>query len=922
MSTLKLAGLSRAEDRAMLALLGRQGVQVARDATEVPASQLAEAGIDVEKLESAIAAAGHPGALDIAALRQVLPADSKSATAANARQAAELTVKSVISLAESCARDLTSAAATAEQAGLPREQLVKLQAMAQKIRRQLDTLNHADETLQELAPEDFARIYSKSREVVVAHAALSNALASHLESVEGERPPATFVKLLDDLRSDAVNVGGWGDFFATKAQSYANDEAEVRAAAKKTMPDVDITITAKTDYGYTSPHVVTKGDLDLHGKQLVDALGGSDDWDQHDGNLDLSDNMLSSPWALPAHVTGDLNLSNNAFKSLRILDMRDLVVDGDLDLSNNRHLRSLQDLDSAKVGGNLNLVGVPATEFLGYGQSLELGGKVLLDASQTALIRNCEQRELPFEIVSGTSPKSPDVPEDPKAALADLSQLADLDRATLDAWTNAVPWEEREALASQIAPKIASADPGEALAAMRVVNRLDHKAYAAALKPLVEQIPTDPTKPLPEAIADLPLANLNLLSWAAKRADLDESRAARLAARGKPKAEAPPTFPRRVPRASPRAERLYLLLRERARSGEQVSPTASPMGHMWRSDHGFDQQGNSVAADVAMELTARRIDAVRPDKGELMVDCGGTEIAATDLLPEFMGYAASYEVMERVAMRSPTNEAFWKLYEHMIDNRWDGGNVTVGGGSSTQRTAEVREHVDALAAPTPALAAATGAVRGLSAASTGEEASAAAETIRQAAGVLSNVEAGALIDDIYTQDRWELARGDGGARVEMISLVAELADRLDDTRADRQIHRAFTVLTDVAFNAPAARDAAFEAFPKTLAQARAPWSLGWAMREASRSLGQLDGGKAIIDAQIDNLLQDVTSSDPAVQTRGVEALEWLAGRSPKLMRVDGGTEPRPGLLQALKDAELPAELEERRGAIITKLDGK
>src|SRR5204863_386989 len=164
-------------------------------------------------------------------------------------------------------------------------------------------------------------------------------------------PSPTYLKLIDDLREDALNVGGWTRAFTRADDIYQDRLAGLRTDAVTAFGrdeawfDRHFEIERGEKYHRPEPKLATREriDLDLSGRGLKSVVG--DRWMLHRGDLDLSDNELRSRFAVPEHVEGSVSLANNALRDLRAgMRRRQLVIDGNLDLSNNKNLRSLDGL--------------------------------------------------------------------------------------------------------------------------------------------------------------------------------------------------------------------------------------------------------------------------------------------------------------------------------------------------------------------------------------------------------------------------------------------------------------------------------------------------------------------------------------------------------------------------------------------------
>src|SRR3989339_2056857 len=98
------------------------------------------------------------------------------------------------------------------------------------------------------------------------------------------------------------------------------------------------------------------------------------------GGISLEYNKISSLDGLPDKVTGDLSLFNNQLENL---DGISKEVSEDLSFTENNQLTSLEALRGIKIGGNLFLKDIPATEIPA---GIEIGGDIYIREYQTDLI--------------------------------------------------------------------------------------------------------------------------------------------------------------------------------------------------------------------------------------------------------------------------------------------------------------------------------------------------------------------------------------------------------------------------------------------------------------------------------------------------------------------------------------------------------
>ncbi|KKR84279.1 MAG: hypothetical protein UU31_C0007G0002 [Candidatus Uhrbacteria bacterium GW2011_GWA2_41_10] len=100
----------------------------------------------------------------------------------------------------------------------------------------------------------------------------------------------------------------------------------------------------------------------------------------------LQNNKIRSLDGLPDKVMGDLELSYN---KLEKLDGISKEISGNLNLTGNNQLTSLEALKGVKIGQNLDLQNIPATEIPA---GIEIGGYVYISVSQTDLIADAKRK--------------------------------------------------------------------------------------------------------------------------------------------------------------------------------------------------------------------------------------------------------------------------------------------------------------------------------------------------------------------------------------------------------------------------------------------------------------------------------------------------------------------------------------------------
>lgn len=266
--------------------------------------------------------------------------------------------------------------------------------------------------------------------------------------------------------------------------------------------------------------------------------------------------------------------------------------------------------------------------------------------------------------------------------------------------------------------------------------------------------------------------------------------------------------------------------------------------------------------------------------------------------------------MERLAQRHPAHAAFQQLYAHLLENRDTTDNVFVAGGSDKLRTAIMEEHIAVSKAPRPALADALTAVRSVNAKSTPAEAHRAAAAVRAQAGALTSEERGALLQDVYTQDRLHLApRADGRTRLALAEVAGELLHTLDDDRRKLMTSDLLHVGVDLLYNHPEAADGAKALLDRTYDGLEGR-RLGWLLSSFSGPLTRHEAGRAVVERQLDRLV--ATATEPS----SILALESLSGRTRLL-------QPRKDdLLAHLGDAVVEGDLAKPHADLVRRLQGR
>jgi len=93
-------------------------------------------------------------------------------------------------------------------------------------------------------------------------------------------------------------------------------------------------------------------------------------------------------------MMGDLSLSHNQLENL---DGISKEISGDLILIENNQLTSLEALRGIKIGGDLWLKDIPATEIP---EEIQIRGYIYLNVSQTDLIADAKRKEYYVRVIS------------------------------------------------------------------------------------------------------------------------------------------------------------------------------------------------------------------------------------------------------------------------------------------------------------------------------------------------------------------------------------------------------------------------------------------------------------------------------------------------------------------------------------------
>lgn len=839
MTTFSLKNVSRAEQTAIRGQLGHLGVKVDSSAQELDGAALSGTPLDPAVLEAAAQAQGRPGELDLALVKKLVEGVQPPSAADQLRiQAARATQQNLVQRAGTVADELGALSSSAELPG--KAQLGKLAAQATKIQQELDSIWRDDKKLGWLEPSEVEAIGSSATELVTALATFEHHAAGLVQALEAP-PTPTYAQLLSTLNRNGLDIGGWAGCFLDDSTLFAKTSQKCRKTQKKLLGlddatfDAHFSIIKQDGYSRSEPAIRTTQsiDLDLSGRGL-DFLGYFD-WLEHTGDLNLAGNELTGTWGLPELIHGSVSLADNAFTELGSGFDRPVRIEGDLDLSHNRNLRELEGHAELEVTGDLNLVGIPATYVPStFEDRVKVGGKLIIHASQPDLISSAQERGFKVEIVGEDHPAQPfALPSDPAALLKDPEAAAALEPSQLRQVIGAVDYDERLAIADGLIPE-ARGQGEHAAKAYRLLDRLSYKASNAVFAEEAALLPTDPKAPLPAELADLPTWKLQALVGPASELD-HEAELAALKAK-KPQAVSYPPAPHFE---MPRGTRLLGLLLERARQGDPIS----------RKVHVMDGADRTRAA---LEILAHQVLSVRQDKGQSWVKLKGSsaERPASELWGGLPAQVLSEpQELERIAQRLPKNKAFAQLLK------------TEARQLDLLRAAIVEEQLAVLAEPGPALEAALTAVRGITPASTPDQAKSAAASIRQQLPKLNEIERGALLEDLDSQDVLVLAKGGpamGGVRLTLAQLGLELLTGLDYDRKTRAAQRVAEQAVELLYNHPSTQA---EAHASAVFDALHGETLGQTLVRLSWSLGQHDRGKLVLERQLDRLVDTATKPE-------------------------------------------------------------
>lgn len=835
MSTFSLRSVSPAEQTAIRGQLGQLGLKLDRTSRELDTAALSGTALDPAALEAAAKAQGRPGELDLALVKKLIQA-AHPPSAADQQQmiAARAGQQNLVQRTDTVADELF---ALSTGAALPsKAELGKLEARTTKIKQELDSLWLDEQRLRWLEPSEIAAIGSSASSLVKALAAFQER-ASTLVLGEATPPLPTYAQLLSTLNRNGLDIGAWAGHFLGDAAYFPQASAACRQdhlalfGLDPATFDAHFEVVRSEGYTRSEPAIRTTKpiDLDLSGRGLSSI--GYADWLEHKGDLNLAGNELEGTWALPQLIHGSLSLADNAFQDLGSAFGEPIRIEGDLDLSNNKNLSSLESFTKIEVGGDVSLVGIPATYLPAeLSEHLVFGGKLILHASQHGLIDSAQDQGYPVVVVGEDHPAPPFVlPADPAAMLKDVEATSLLEPSQLRQLIGAVDYHERLAIADGLIPE-ARGEGEHAAKAYALLCRLSHAAAIAVFAEEAKLIPVDPEAPIPPALLALPTWKLQALANPVSELDHEFD-----AAHTKPSFQYPP-----APHfATPRATRLLDLLLDRARQGAPITQSVYVLD-------GADR------CRAALEIIAHQVESVREDKGLSWVKVKGAagERQASELwsgLPEQV--LSDPKEMARIAQRLPKNKAFARLLETQARHL------------DLLGLAIIREQLTVLADPSPALASALAAVRGLTQASTLKEAQAAVSSIRAQLSALNDIERGALLQEVDSQDVLVLAKGgEGRVRLELAGLGLELLAGLEGDRQSRAATRVAELAVELLYQHPAI-GAQAEAHANAVFDALQGSTLGDTLVRLNWALAPHPRGKAVLERQLDRLVATATEPE-------------------------------------------------------------
>ncbi|MFO0729290.1 MAG: hypothetical protein U1E65_36255 [Myxococcota bacterium] len=857
MTLLHTQGRSSGERHAIKAWLEEHG---AGSGPQIDTAKLEGTGIN----GAALTHAAEKGPIDLLVLKGATQEGQRPDLDEKQRVAgAKLALKNATKLSVSVTDQLLSLTGK----GIPsKDALSKLSAKSKALYQETFRWSQGDKYLAWLKPEEHQVILAQGQALESAYLNFAGELAEAVAK-SGKAPGPFAARALEQIRSDLLNAGSWSRMLIPDETKIAEKQARTLDKLQATLGLSAAAVKERFHFtldGHGEPVLRTTQplDIDLSGRGLSGVVGGRS-WALHQGDLNFADNMMTSAWVLPDRVEGSVSLANNALRELRTFTYHTVEITKDLDLSHNKNLRSLDGLEEIKIGGDLNLVGVPATSLP---SKLQIGGKLILDASQADLIRSAEYRKLPYVVVDKPGFVPFQVPADPAAAILDATRCAAWSGDELRAVVRAIPGEEHEVVAKVLLPRIAGSGL-EARQAFRAVEILDFKLSQERLAAELALIPTAPEAPMPEALLALPLWKLHALCRVAYGADL------------KAQIEHPSEktgFPLASTAETPRADRVLEALVEQARAGVPVGFRGLPrLG--W--DHGdVGHLARDRGAPQTWEILALDLNSVRLEKGELYLKLKSepAEIPAAEVFRGFAGNENSYAAMESVLARYPKNEALLSTYRFLLENTFSDYGVAHSE-EQHHRRALVGEQILALAKPRPALASIMTKLEGLSRHTTVSGAAAVAAAVTEGAKHLSEHERGAVFQALLRQDNAELSRGEHPrARSHILNAAGQLF--LSFKPEERRIFLEPLVFAtvDQLFNQPTEAKQAQGRFDVSLGAV--PPSLRAYLLDAFKGpLGACAPGKEVLDGGVKRLIDAL----PDIQVaKALRYSGWWYGLSP------------------------------------------
>jgi hypothetical protein len=808
-------GSTPAEDNAIRGWLKSQGVKVDARARGVEKEALEAAGIDVARLTRAAEAAGIRDGFDLGSLRSTTFRPSPANLDEEGRALAELTRKNLFDSAAGGMERIGKLLERVERGDIPsRADWAQLAGQLGSVNTQLFNLAYGEEALR-MAHWDlgtFAEVREVIQRFLAAVAELTEAAGRYVEGHFGSEEATRLQKGVKECQSAIHVVARDLRDFVPRAETLEADLAKTREEALQFVRsmghdeawqdrhfELKIAPTPQREDELEAA-IYTKGrvDLDWSGRG-IDHLFRSREWHEHTGDLILADNNLFSPWGLPSRLHGSLDLSRNAFDDLRAFDMHPIRVDGNVDLSHNPNLRDLHLLHHIEVGGDLNLVGIPATS-LGIDLEEErpkVGGQIILHPSQVSLIADCELNGLAFRTVEDPSFKAFEKPADPYAWLRSvtwdkfptehdmLSVLCEID----------FEGPKREALAKALCERALDPDPNIARAALVLLGRIDREARRKLVAPFLDLVPADHHAPLPAAIQRLSAPLFGALLSECHRVERFPDHDEHVK---KSKAPGVPPYPDPIwHHPTPKTEQLALELVKRSLAGEPVS--FGPLsGHLERQ-RDRNRDGDSILGDCAVALLASQLSEVEMEKREIrLVLRDGRKLQLEAALGAVEPSSSTFSAFERVLLRQPTHEALIALYERLPHV----GNVGSYGGE--ERTARFLEILDALRAPSPSLAELSGEIGRLSRAENRGELEARLARIAKRAPRLSQIEREVVLHELLSTDLHELRHhADRQVRLAITAALGTVLESIEHLRRGSLSIEVMQRFMECFLNAPA-----------------------------------------------------------------------------------------------------------------------